>query len=711
MELVKRNRTEPDTSHAHDPVLKNWGFDSDHCSHCGKDNNEIAGLLLQCGKCRQAYYCSQQCFNDGLPIHRKQCTTGRLDGYAPDPTKAQKLPDPPKPVKYEETIAEKKKLKAEKTTHMAGGPAVASTTKLNDVKGMHENTAAPKLGAIFCSEAAKTDHESDHVLAMSYDVLTEEDIDNFLVRAPGPIFPCRCAKHCGIHSKDPSAATQSWSCPECNAHIAHSDVATELSDGSPKVIINCPECMASFTVPRIQINDATDVHCPRKPSRSVENESTGSIRRPDQTRSEGDSPPRFPSRCPECDACISWPTSESDSIDGSSIRCPECDAKIIVPRIQINDAVDESAPRRPLQSIESQPPKMPTRCPDCDAYISLTESPRDGIPILPKRCPECDAPITVPRIQINDAVDERKPKKPARSQELGPPRLPTRCPECNICIKWPVIESDKRDGAPMKPVRCPDCDTLITVPRVQFNNVADEKAPKKPNRFGEDEEFHHLPSIMETENQDHPPRMPVRCKDCNGLLTWSGSDMRKASPFANVRSPPRDVTENMLRSNDSENASLQDSITLSEDDDFVDRVQEGYPSYYEVVLKKLEPIENKCPRSYIPRWTIALQKIDSYRMQHSGTASFDISHSSTTISTVDLRKTEIQKRDFGWEKPEWVTCPSLRKTDVGEVLHSCGKLEKGITEIKNEAKALPEWATIGPRLRKTASYTQRASAN
>jgi len=41
-------------------------------------NSEIDGLLIQCGMCKKAYYCSMKCFNEHLPYHQKYCGTSEI---------------------------------------------------------------------------------------------------------------------------------------------------------------------------------------------------------------------------------------------------------------------------------------------------------------------------------------------------------------------------------------------------------------------------------------------------------------------------------------------------------------------------------------------------------------------------------------------------------------------------------------------------------
>ena len=61
-----------------DQLLKAYGFDESICHRCGLKNSEISGLLLQCGKCKRAYYCGRDCFNKDLERHQQFCTTADL---------------------------------------------------------------------------------------------------------------------------------------------------------------------------------------------------------------------------------------------------------------------------------------------------------------------------------------------------------------------------------------------------------------------------------------------------------------------------------------------------------------------------------------------------------------------------------------------------------------------------------------------------------
>ena len=54
--------------------LKRWGFKTNKCLCCGKSNSEAQGRLMQCARCKKAYYCSNECYNEHLPVHQKVCT-------------------------------------------------------------------------------------------------------------------------------------------------------------------------------------------------------------------------------------------------------------------------------------------------------------------------------------------------------------------------------------------------------------------------------------------------------------------------------------------------------------------------------------------------------------------------------------------------------------------------------------------------------------
>lgn len=58
--------------------LNDWGFKSSCCDLCGIMNSEIDGLLLQCGKCKNAYYCSYKCFKEALPSHQQFCLSDNV---------------------------------------------------------------------------------------------------------------------------------------------------------------------------------------------------------------------------------------------------------------------------------------------------------------------------------------------------------------------------------------------------------------------------------------------------------------------------------------------------------------------------------------------------------------------------------------------------------------------------------------------------------
>lgn len=53
--------------------LRNWNFRGSKCDRCGIPNSQVSGLLLQCGLCKNAYYCSRACFNEDLEDHQQHC--------------------------------------------------------------------------------------------------------------------------------------------------------------------------------------------------------------------------------------------------------------------------------------------------------------------------------------------------------------------------------------------------------------------------------------------------------------------------------------------------------------------------------------------------------------------------------------------------------------------------------------------------------------
>jgi hypothetical protein len=84
-------------------ILSEWGFADNKCYNCGILNSDLNGLLMQCGKCKKAYYCGikvrrqtiktptldrsypkthhyliLQCFNQHLPEHNKFCGTKEI---------------------------------------------------------------------------------------------------------------------------------------------------------------------------------------------------------------------------------------------------------------------------------------------------------------------------------------------------------------------------------------------------------------------------------------------------------------------------------------------------------------------------------------------------------------------------------------------------------------------------------------------------------
>lgn len=59
-------------------LMQQWGFDDVRCHNCGVLNSQCNGLLMQCAKCKKAYYCSSECFNKHLSVHRLTCDVGNF---------------------------------------------------------------------------------------------------------------------------------------------------------------------------------------------------------------------------------------------------------------------------------------------------------------------------------------------------------------------------------------------------------------------------------------------------------------------------------------------------------------------------------------------------------------------------------------------------------------------------------------------------------
>lgn len=60
-------------------LLKGWLFDGTNCARCGIHNSELDGLLIQCGACKKAYYCSTKCWQADLPSHQEFCFTDNIE--------------------------------------------------------------------------------------------------------------------------------------------------------------------------------------------------------------------------------------------------------------------------------------------------------------------------------------------------------------------------------------------------------------------------------------------------------------------------------------------------------------------------------------------------------------------------------------------------------------------------------------------------------
>jgi len=92
--------------------IQDWGFRDDLCHNCHKTNAEISGYLMQCARCKKAYYCTMKCFNEHLPEHAKWCQSGKMM-YEPtrrtgDIPRSKVPAEPPKKKESGTYVAKKK---------------------------------------------------------------------------------------------------------------------------------------------------------------------------------------------------------------------------------------------------------------------------------------------------------------------------------------------------------------------------------------------------------------------------------------------------------------------------------------------------------------------------------------------------------------------------------------------------------------------------
>lgn len=138
-----------------DKILSKWGFNDDHCYNCGKHNSDLDGLLMQCGKCKQAYYCNMRCFNDHLPEHQKFCGTKQI--CCRDP-KGRKVEFKKKPIVEKE--AEELLLKKE----------APKKTKKSKKKKKKDKEPEPEP---IEQEAVPIDQENPPIESVEYEMVSE----------------------------------------------------------------------------------------------------------------------------------------------------------------------------------------------------------------------------------------------------------------------------------------------------------------------------------------------------------------------------------------------------------------------------------------------------------------------------------------------------------------------------------------------------------
>ena len=162
-------------------TLAKWGFDKDYCMRCQKSNEEIAGLLMQCGKCKKVYYCSLKCFNDDLPTHQKICGTAEFSHKEPDRITASKsvtaeCTSPPKAGK------KKKKSKSKESDNKSSKKTVTKKKKKGKKikKKAREKDEAGKGGDASNAvgeEGESTEKDAPYERVPKEDKIKSDDID------------------------------------------------------------------------------------------------------------------------------------------------------------------------------------------------------------------------------------------------------------------------------------------------------------------------------------------------------------------------------------------------------------------------------------------------------------------------------------------------------------------------------------------------------
>jgi hypothetical protein len=64
-----------------DRILSKWGFTDNQCHKCGVLNSDLNGLLMQCGKCKKAYYCGMKVRFSSLRECPSSCSNPELTSF------------------------------------------------------------------------------------------------------------------------------------------------------------------------------------------------------------------------------------------------------------------------------------------------------------------------------------------------------------------------------------------------------------------------------------------------------------------------------------------------------------------------------------------------------------------------------------------------------------------------------------------------------
>ena len=74
--ISMKSRVKKQSHDSDDESVFEWEFSDTSCNYCGIDSKKIGGALMNCFRCKMAYYCSCKCMNDDLQRHSFFCKAG-----------------------------------------------------------------------------------------------------------------------------------------------------------------------------------------------------------------------------------------------------------------------------------------------------------------------------------------------------------------------------------------------------------------------------------------------------------------------------------------------------------------------------------------------------------------------------------------------------------------------------------------------------------